>query len=403
MRVNGFSDVNSKSETHAAKTADVQSQTDPIENAAGKEDLPLIKPSDELTECDGDGEEIGKGGLFSSSLSSQPLKPPGNSLMTLLCAEDPPSNCGEGIFHPSPPNQTLMSPRPLIEVIGSTDAEDGGVAKQQEGRARQEVDVSTPEMGLATHTTFVPSSRMKDGAMATAEEGVERPLNSLSEDSLASGGRWAMPVSGCGNQPCPLIDVVGDSDFPPGEISESAMVLEDVEGDNISSTDGNMASASLVSEQSLDQLPRQPNGGDSPLTEPRPCPASNAPPTTVCSATSDDTVNMDTAAVAMETTATDTTTVATDTSTITMKTTTVATEATSSVDADTIAEVNDVMSRLRSKPESQWTREERVWELALRAGSTREEDRVELDEATKQRLRERVREVKGGGATVAGL
>ena len=192
---------------------------------------------------------------------------------------------------------------------------------------------------------------------------------------------------------------MGDSISPPGEVSESAIVLEDLEGSDCSPTDGNAAATSLLNEQGADQLTQQVNGRDSPLMNPSPCHTSDTPATTACSATSDDAVATDATSAATETT---TATATETTASVATDTTTVAKETTPIVDADVIAKVDEVERRLRGKPESEWSAEERVWELALRAGSTREEDRVELDEATKQRLRERVREVKGGGAAAAG-
>lgn len=59
-------------------------------------------------------------------------------------------------------------------------------------------------------------------------------------------------------------------------------------------------------------------------------------------------------------------------------------------DLSEVRHAESALESLRSKPESQLTTEEKIWQLAAKAGSTLESDRVELDHQTKERLHERL-------------
>ena len=55
-----------------------------------------------------------------------------------------------------------------------------------------------------------------------------------------------------------------------------------------------------------------------------------------------------------------------------------------------VRRTESALESLRSKPESQLTAEDKIWQLAAKGGSTLESDRVELDPQTRERLHERL-------------
>ena len=59
-------------------------------------------------------------------------------------------------------------------------------------------------------------------------------------------------------------------------------------------------------------------------------------------------------------------------------------------DLSEVRRTESALESLRSKPESQLTAEDKIWQLAAKGGSTLESDRVELDPQTKERLHERL-------------
>ena len=59
-------------------------------------------------------------------------------------------------------------------------------------------------------------------------------------------------------------------------------------------------------------------------------------------------------------------------------------------DDESISVASNAMEAYKKKPESELTREDMVWALAEKAGSTMAEDRVELDASSKERLQQRV-------------
>ncbi len=59
-------------------------------------------------------------------------------------------------------------------------------------------------------------------------------------------------------------------------------------------------------------------------------------------------------------------------------------------DESEILEVDAVLKRLKTKPPSDWTPEEKVWYLAAKGGSSIESDQLELDSQTKSRVKERL-------------
>ena len=61
-------------------------------------------------------------------------------------------------------------------------------------------------------------------------------------------------------------------------------------------------------------------------------------------------------------------------------------------DESQIQEFDAVLEKLWRTPESQLTPEDKIWQLATKAGSTLEADQVKLDPEAKQRLRDRLKE-----------
>ena len=59
-------------------------------------------------------------------------------------------------------------------------------------------------------------------------------------------------------------------------------------------------------------------------------------------------------------------------------------------DDPAVIKASEALSRLQTTPTSQLSLEDKVWQLAAKGGSTLEEDEVELDQETKNRLRDRL-------------
>ena len=57
-----------------------------------------------------------------------------------------------------------------------------------------------------------------------------------------------------------------------------------------------------------------------------------------------------------------------------------------------IAQAEEALQRIQSKPANELSREDKVWQLAAQGGSTLEDERVELDRDTKERLKIRLQE-----------